>query len=85
VDRCEHWPWSSIALRAQPLHALLDALPVALPGEWITLVNLPQAAREVASLKRRLRKNRPGDTVSTPHQDAERSGDEAHESYGYAD
>ena len=62
VNRCEEWPWSSVALRMRTGHPLLDPLPVALPRDWHTILNLPQPAKEVDAIRRALRKNRPRET-----------------------
>jgi REP-associated tyrosine transposase len=39
IERAEHWPWSSLALRDQNDDGLLDPLPVDLPLHWLRLVN----------------------------------------------
>jgi putative transposase len=65
VDRCEQWLWSSVALRMRPEHPLLDPLPFLLPRDWLTIVNLPQPAREIEAIRRARRKNRRGETTST--------------------
>jgi putative transposase len=68
VNRCEEWPWSSVALRMRPEHPLLDPLPIALPLDWHTILNLPQPAKEVEAIRRALRKNRERQT-SSPRED----------------
>ena len=39
VEQAEQWPWSSFALRQTGADDLLDAMPVALPQDWVALVN----------------------------------------------
>ena len=39
VKRAEHWPWSSLRLRQTGGLDLLDAIPVALPSDWLAQVN----------------------------------------------
>ena len=68
VDRCEEWPWSSVALRTRPGHPLLDPLPIDLPRDWHETLNLPQPAKEVEAIRRALRKNRERQT-SSPRED----------------
>ena len=63
VLRCEEWPWSSVALRQRPEHPLLDPLPVSLPRDWHTILDLPQPVKEVEAIRRALRKNRRGETT----------------------
>ena len=58
VNRCEEWPWSSVALRMRPEQPLLDPLPVALPRDWHTILDLPQPGKEVDAIRRALRKYR---------------------------
>ena len=40
VKSAEQWQWSSIVLRSTNA-ALLDALPVAIPANWVDVVNAP--------------------------------------------
>ena len=67
VNRCEEWPWNSVALRMQPEHPLLDPLPVPLPRDWRTILDLPQPAKEVEAIRRALRKNRERQTSPPQH------------------
>ena len=62
VNRCEEWPWSSVALRMRPEDPLLDPLPLTLPRDWHTILDAPQPATEVEAIRRALRKNRRGQT-----------------------
>jgi putative transposase len=39
VKQAEDWPWSSLMLRQTGGLDLLDAMPVALPADWVALVN----------------------------------------------
>jgi putative transposase len=39
VERAEHWPWNSLALRRSRGGGLLDPLPFPLPPNWADLVN----------------------------------------------
>jgi len=68
VSRCEEWPWSSVALRMRPEHPLLDPLPIALPRDWLTILDRPQPVNEVEAIRRALWKNRRGQT-SPPSED----------------
>ena len=65
VERCEQWPWTSAVLRERPNQQLLDPLPFELPRHWLTIVNLPQPAKEVEIITRALRKNRTVQTTPT--------------------
>jgi putative transposase len=65
VHRCEQWRWSSMPLRMQPVHPLLDALPFELPRDWPTIVNLAQPAAELDAIRRGLQKNRRRETEQT--------------------
>jgi putative transposase len=64
VDLSERWPWNSVALRMRVGHGLLDPLPVELPRDWLTIVNLPQPDKEIATIRRARAKNRRGHTES---------------------
>lgn len=65
VSAAEFWPWSSLALRDSVKGAaLLDPLPLDLPGQWTSIVNTPQATTEIKTLRRPLRRGRPADTIS---------------------
>lgn len=39
VEQAEQWPWSSFALRQTGADDLLDAMPVALPSDWVAQVH----------------------------------------------
>lgn len=66
VERAEHWPWSSLALRRLPpaeivrdkLPALSD-WPVERPRQWLQRVNQPQSADEEEALRRSVQRGRP--------------------------
>jgi putative transposase len=62
VRRAEDWPWSSLACRlAEGELALrrLHAGPVALPKDWLQLVNQPQTEAELEALRRSVARGRP--------------------------
>jgi putative transposase len=52
VRRAEAWPWSSLPERSTAAsQRILSASPVAIPGNWLSLVNEPQTEAELAALR----------------------------------
>jgi putative transposase len=65
VERAEEWPWSSLALRAER-GWLLDPIPLALPDDWLALVNRDQPVGEVKQIEQPIRRGRPPLSPDTP-------------------
>lgn len=60
VDRAEHWPWSSLNWRQQtPVPVALTDSPIALPANWLELVNEPQTAAELAAIRESVIRQKP--------------------------
>jgi REP-associated tyrosine transposase len=63
VERAQMWEWSSLARRQLPEQPpwLLptDQWPVPRRGDWLTWVNRPQSAKEVAALSTCIKRGRP--------------------------
>jgi putative transposase len=62
VQRAEDWPWSSLACRLAGGEVALRRLhagPVALPANWIQLVNEAQTEAELAAMRRSVARGRP--------------------------
>jgi putative transposase len=53
VERAEKWPWSSLSNRAGD-SPIVSALPMAIPAEWVDLVNRAQDEQTLAELRRDL-------------------------------
>ena len=51
VDRAERWRWSSVNERCRLSRGFLADGPIALPANWIELVNEPLAGEELARLR----------------------------------
>lgn len=74
VEKAEHWPWGSLALRntGSSSSRLADP-PVALPRRWAEIVNEPQSPAELEALRSCVNRQRPfGDPAwiertSSPH------------------
>jgi REP-associated tyrosine transposase len=67
VQRAEDWRWSSLWRRqrpdAEPLIPLAD-WPLALPLDWLEIVNRPQSAGELEALRRSVNRDAPyGDSA----------------------
>ena len=67
VQRAEDWRWSSLwrrqRLDAEPLIPLAD-WPLALPLDWLEIVNRPQSAGELEALRRSVNRDAPyGDSA----------------------
>ena len=61
VSSAELWPWSSLALAAQPKtgFAILAEWPVPRPANWIEIVNRPQSEAKLEALRRCVRRGCP--------------------------
>jgi putative transposase len=60
VERAEHWPWGSLALRVRGTRGTrLARAPIALPENWHTLVNEPQTPAELEALRECVNRQRP--------------------------
>jgi putative transposase len=62
VDSAESWPWGSLwrYVRGTPKQrALLSAWPVRRSAGWIEHVNAPQTERELAAIRRSIRRGSP--------------------------
>ncbi len=60
VEKAEHWPWGSLALRlAGGFADRLADLPLALPARWAELVNEPQSPAELTALRNCVNRQRP--------------------------
>jgi putative transposase len=61
VARAEDWQWSSVAWRraADQREELLAVPPVALPRNWMAVVNSPQTSVEVEALRACVNRQRP--------------------------
>jgi len=58
VERAEKWMWSSVSSYESP-RVKLSEWPVARPERWLTLVNTPQTASELASFRKAVRAAEP--------------------------
>jgi putative transposase len=75
VARAEEWAWSSLACRAGGKRPeLLSDGPVALPHNWVSLVNRPQTEAEVAAMQRSLARGTPFGNERWTRRIAERLG-----------
>lgn len=52
VERAENWPWSSLWARTNSRRLALAQPPVALPPDWIALVNREWVADELDAVRR---------------------------------
>ena len=60
VIRAEEWAWSSLSWRPSGKRPdLLGEGPVAIPRNWISLVNKPQTEDEVAAVKQSISRGTP--------------------------
>jgi putative transposase len=61
VKQAEAWPWSSLWFRryGTNVSTRLSKWPIAMPGEWIDLVNRPQTGAEVEALRRSVQRGAP--------------------------
>ena len=61
VKKAEDWPWSSLWLRGQGINTAtrLSKWPIAMPKNWIGLVNRPQTDAEVEALRRSVQRGTP--------------------------
>jgi putative transposase len=59
VPRAEDWRWGSLAARLNGDCRVLDPLPLALPENWIDLVNAPMPDHDLTTIRRPLRPGRP--------------------------
>jgi putative transposase len=51
VQSAEEWKWSSMSLRRDASNGLLDEPPVALPEDWLAIVDAPQSGAELEILR----------------------------------
>jgi putative transposase len=58
VERAEEWMWSSVSSDESP-RVKLSEWPVARPEGWLSLVNTPQTASELASFRNAVRTSEP--------------------------
>jgi putative transposase len=67
VDRAEEWPWSSLWQRQNNRHAdWLSTWPVAVPTDWVDIVNEPQTDSELAAFRHAVSRGHPfGDATWT--------------------
>ena len=60
VRRAEDWPWNSLRWRASGSHPEIPGdIPIALPSDWLTLVNAPQTAAELERVRRSVNRGTP--------------------------
>jgi putative transposase len=60
VRRAEAWPWSSLRQRsAAASERIISASPVAIPSNWLSLVNEPQTEAELAALRTSVQRGTP--------------------------
>ena len=60
VERAEDWRWSSLRDRlGGPSSGLLHPGPIALPRNWVALVNRPQSEAELAALRHSITRGAP--------------------------
>ncbi|HET6250341.1 MAG TPA: transposase [Tepidisphaeraceae bacterium] len=62
VKRAEDWRWSSLWVREQgspELRAMLSDCPVAIPRNWVELVNRPESPEELEALRTAVRRSAP--------------------------
>ena len=65
VSSAEQWTWGSLHARVNNCYPIpLTEWPVAEPANWIELVNTPQSAKELADLRRHIKRNQPIGTRS---------------------
>jgi putative transposase len=76
VTRAEDWQWSSVAWRrtARDGDELLADPPVALPSDWIAIVNAPQTPQEVEALRVCVNRQSPYGAEPWVKNEAERLG-----------
>ena len=59
-ERAEDWRWGSLNWRSRdPAVFALQPSPVALPKDWIRLVNAPQTAEELEAIRGSINRQRP--------------------------
>ena len=58
VLRAEDWPWSSLAGET-PTTVSMDDWPVPRPRNWLTVVNEPEAPRDMSRIRRSIRRGIP--------------------------
>jgi putative transposase len=59
VDAAEQWEWSSLWDRVSGERDLLHPLPIWLPDDWVTIVNVPQQRIDLETIRRPSRRGRP--------------------------
>jgi putative transposase len=59
VERAQDWTWSSLHERLAGPSELLHSGPVALPRNWVALVNRPQSEAELAALRHSIARGTP--------------------------
>ena len=60
VAAAENWRWGSLYARCNNCDAIpLSEWPIPRPDNWIELVNAPQTARELADLRRCVKRDQP--------------------------
>lgn len=60
VERAEDWRWGSLQWRSQDRPPIeLSAPPLALPGNWVEFVNLPQTSAEIEAIRACVNRQRP--------------------------
>lgn len=60
VAAAEHWAWGSLHARCNDYYPIpLEKWPIALPSNWVELVNEPQTEKELAELRTCINRNRP--------------------------
>jgi putative transposase len=60
VGRAEDWPWGSLAWRfAESSPEFLVPSPMALPADWVAVVNAAQSATELEALRRSVNRGTP--------------------------
>lgn len=59
VSNAEDWEWGSLWERVTGERDLLSPLPFYLPEGWSTIVNVPQQAVDIESVRMALRRGRP--------------------------
>lgn len=66
VERAEQWRWGSLWERTANQRRLVDLAPVALPDDWVAIVNTPQAPEELEIVRQAKRLGRPRKRGQTP-------------------
>lgn len=59
VDHAEAWPWSSLWARTRGRRPALTQPPVALPPDWVALVNAGCQPDELEAIRRPVKRGRP--------------------------